>query len=73
MSRVKSVRDAMVAEVVFASQQVTDVLVVDPIVEANNETMPPLADLLASDDETIASVAGAHERTPRASRNANLP
>ena len=41
-SRMESVRDAVVAEVGFAPEQVTDVLVVNPIAEANGETIPLL-------------------------------
>jgi hypothetical protein len=40
--RLESVRDAVVAEVGFAPEQVTDVLVVDPVAEANGETIPLL-------------------------------
>src|SRR6185295_2148375 len=41
-SRLESVRDAVVAEVGFAPEQVTDVLVIDPIAEANGQTIPLL-------------------------------
>src|SRR6266705_5769137 len=41
-SRLESVRDAVVAEVGFAPEQVTDVAVVDPIADANGETIPLL-------------------------------
>ena len=41
-SRLESVRDAVVAEVGFAPEQVTDVAVIDPIAEANGQTIPLL-------------------------------
>src|SRR5207247_9938429 len=41
-SRLESVRDAVVAEVGFSPEKVTDVAVVDPIAEANGETIPLL-------------------------------
>src|SRR3954471_16396262 len=41
-SRLESVRDAVVAEVGFAPEQVTDVLITDPIGEANGQTIPLL-------------------------------
>jgi hypothetical protein len=41
-SRLESVRDAVVAEVGFAPEQITDVAIVDPIAEANGETIPLL-------------------------------
>src|SRR5881227_690141 len=41
-SRLESVRDAVVAEVGFSPEQVTDVMVIDPIAEANGETIPLL-------------------------------
>jgi len=40
--RLESVRDAVVAEVGFAPEQVTDVLVVDPVAEANGQAIPLL-------------------------------
>src|SRR6266496_3306122 len=41
-SRLESVRDAVVAEVGFSPEQVTDVAVVDPIADANGSTIPLL-------------------------------
>jgi len=41
-SRLESVRDAVVAEVGFAPEQVVDVLVIDPIAESNGEAIPLL-------------------------------
>src|SRR5437763_1729026 len=41
-SRMESIRDAVVAQVGFAPEQITDVLVVDPIADANGETIPLL-------------------------------
>lgn len=41
-SRMESVREAVVVEVGFAPEQVTDVLVVNPIAEPNGETIPLL-------------------------------
>jgi hypothetical protein len=41
-SRIESVRDAVIAEVGYAPEQITDVAVVDPIAEANGETIPLL-------------------------------
>jgi len=40
--RLESVREAVVAEVGFAPEQVTDVLVIDPVAEANGQTIPLL-------------------------------
>lgn len=40
--RLESVRDAVVTEVGFAPEQVTDVLVIDPVAEANGQTIPLL-------------------------------
>jgi hypothetical protein len=40
--RLESVREAVVSEVGFAPEQVTDVLVVDPVAEANGQTIPLL-------------------------------
>src|SRR2546430_6403773 len=41
-SRMESVREAVVAQVGFAPEQMTDVLVGDPIAEPNGETIPLL-------------------------------
>jgi hypothetical protein len=41
-SRLESVRDAVVAEVGSSPEQVTDVAVIDPIADANGETIPLL-------------------------------
>src|ERR1051325_6200931 len=41
-SRLESIRAAVVAEVGFAPEQKTDVMVVDPVADANGETLPLL-------------------------------
>src|SRR5438105_115679 len=41
-SRIESVRDAVVVQVGFDPQQVTDVLVENPVASANGETLPLL-------------------------------
>src|SRR4051812_12835010 len=42
-SRLESVRDAVVAEVGYAPEQITDVLVMNPYADANGLTIPTLA------------------------------
>src|SRR5207247_1027519 len=41
-SRIESVRDAVVREVGFAPKMVTDILVMNPIADANGATLPLL-------------------------------